>query len=101
MGSTQPGPLLPGPSPHRKCKPSSVRISTWRDRKSSSSCELCSSPGPVTPNISTWDRAGHGGQEAVGGRATPLPARPALPTLVKWCTRYSPQGSFPVSVSAR
>lgn len=47
----------PHPAPHRKCRPSSVRISICRDRNSSSSRELCSSPGPVTPNISTWGSA--------------------------------------------
>lgn len=60
-------PHQPHPAPHRKCKPSSVKISTCRDRNSSSSCELCSSPGAVTPNISTWDRAGAPGQEVLGG----------------------------------
>lgn len=70
----------PAPSPHRKCKPSSVKISTCRDRNSSSSCELCSSPGPVTPNISTWGRAGTLGQRGPGWWRGPVYAIQACGT---------------------
>lgn len=78
----QPLPVPPSSisTPHRKCKPSSVKISTCRDRNSSSSFELCSSPGPVTPNISTWGGAGILGQRGPGWWRGPVNATQACTT---------------------